>query len=72
VGLAAGWLAGKMLRGQGFGALGNIVVGVIGALLGRLIFGVVGLAPTHLVGQLIVATVGAVALILIVGALARK
>jgi uncharacterized membrane protein YeaQ/YmgE (transglycosylase-associated protein family) len=34
VGLIAGWLAGEMMRGSGFGVLGNIIVGIVGALLG--------------------------------------
>ena len=38
VGIVAGWLAGKILKGSGFGLLGNIVVGIIGSIVGR--FGV--------------------------------
>jgi uncharacterized membrane protein YeaQ/YmgE (transglycosylase-associated protein family) len=40
VGLVAGWLAGKIVRGGGFGLIGDIIVGVIGAFIGRWLFGV--------------------------------
>ncbi|RIK72891.1 GlsB/YeaQ/YmgE family stress response membrane protein, partial [candidate division KSB1 bacterium] len=40
IGLAAGWLAGTIMKGSGFGLIGNLVVGVIGALLGGFIFDV--------------------------------
>jgi len=38
VGGLAGWLAGKLMKGRGFGVIGNIVIGVIGAALGRFLF----------------------------------
>ncbi len=59
IGLAAGWLAGKIMKGHSFGLLGNLVVGVIGAVLGGFLFQVVGLLPIGLLGSLISATVGA-------------
>ncbi len=64
IGLVAGWLAGKLMKGSGFGILGDIVVGVIGALLGGFIFGTLGIsAGGGLIGSLIVATIGAVILL---------
>ena len=61
VGLAAGWLAGKVMRGHGFGLLGNVAVGVVGAFLGGLLFRAVGVTPeASLLGQLVSATAGAV------------
>ena len=42
VGLVAGWLAGVLVKGGGFGAIGDIIVGVLGALLGGFLFGVLG------------------------------
>ena len=63
IGLAAGWLAGQIMRGGGFGLVGDLIVGVIGALVGGVLFGVLGLAATNLLGQLITATVGAIILI---------
>ncbi len=64
IGLAAGWLAGQLMKGSGFGVLGDIVVGVIGALLGGFIFDTLGVWPGGgLIGSLIVATIGAVVLL---------
>ena len=68
IGAVAGWLAGLLMRGGGFGLLGNIVVGIIGAFVGGFLFGLVGLsAGGGLVGSLITAVVGAAALLFIVG-----
>jgi uncharacterized membrane protein YeaQ/YmgE (transglycosylase-associated protein family) len=63
IGLAAGWLAGQVMKGGGFGVLGDIVVGVIGALLGGFLFGLLGVSAGGLIGSLIVATVGAIVLL---------
>jgi uncharacterized membrane protein YeaQ/YmgE (transglycosylase-associated protein family) len=63
IGLAAGWLAGKIMEGHSFGLAGNLVVGVVGALLGGFVFWLVGLAATGLLGSLICATVGAILLL---------
>jgi uncharacterized membrane protein YeaQ/YmgE (transglycosylase-associated protein family) len=67
VGLVAGWLAGVLVKGGGFGVIGDIVVGVIGAVLGGWLFSSLGAAVGGgLVGSSIVATVGAVVLLFIV------
>ena len=42
IGLIAGWLAGRIMRGGGFGLVGDLIVGVLGALLGGWLFGVLG------------------------------
>jgi uncharacterized membrane protein YeaQ/YmgE (transglycosylase-associated protein family) len=64
IGLAAGWLAGQLVRGGGFGLLGDIIVGVIGALLGGFLFSTFGVSTGGgLLGSLIVATIGAVVLL---------
>ncbi|NMF57235.1 GlsB/YeaQ/YmgE family stress response membrane protein [Pseudanabaena yagii] len=64
IGLAAGWLAGQLVKGGGFGLLGDIIVGVIGALLGGFLFSALGLSSGGgLLGSLIVATIGAVVLL---------
>jgi uncharacterized membrane protein YeaQ/YmgE (transglycosylase-associated protein family) len=65
VGLAAGWLAGKFMKGHSFGIIGNIIVGVIGALLGGFLFHLMGFATVSLLGRLVSATVGAVVLLFI-------
>jgi uncharacterized membrane protein YeaQ/YmgE (transglycosylase-associated protein family) len=64
IGLAAGWLAGQLMKGGGFGVVGDIVVGVIGALLGGFLFHTLGVsAGGGLLGSLIVAVIGAVVLL---------
>ncbi len=63
IGLAAGWLAGVLMKGGGFGLLGDMIVGVIGALLGGYLFRLLGIATRGLLGTLIMATVGAMVLI---------
>ncbi len=69
VGLIAGWLAGKVTRGSGFGVLGDIVIGVIGAFIGGFLFRQVGIFASGTLGSVIVATVGAVVLVYVVRAL---
>jgi uncharacterized membrane protein YeaQ/YmgE (transglycosylase-associated protein family) len=66
LGILAGWIAGKIFRGRGFGLLGDLVVGVVGSFLGSFIFGLLGLAAYGLIGRLIVAVVGAVILLWLV------
>ncbi|HEY5864502.1 MAG TPA: GlsB/YeaQ/YmgE family stress response membrane protein [Candidatus Tectomicrobia bacterium] len=67
VGLVAGWLAGVLVKGGGFGVIGDLVVGVIGAFLGGWLFSTLGAsAGGGLLGSIIVATVGAVVLLFIV------
>ena len=72
IGLVAGWLAGRLMTGGGFGVIGDIVVGVIGALLGGFLFRTVGVSVgSGLFGQLIVATVGAIVLVLLLRLIKR-
>jgi len=67
VGLVAGWLAGVLVKGGGFGVIGDLVVGVIGAFLGGWLFSTLGAsAGGGLLGSIIVATIGAVVLLFIV------
>jgi len=64
IGLCAGWLAGQLMKGGGFGVIGNIIVGVIGALLGGFLFRTFGVSTGGgLIGSLVVATIGAVVLL---------
>jgi uncharacterized membrane protein YeaQ/YmgE (transglycosylase-associated protein family) len=72
IGLAAGFLAGTVVKGSGFGILGDLVVGVIGALLGGWIFGLLGIAAGGLLGALITAFVGAVVLLLLLRLISGK
>lgn len=63
IGLAAGWLAGQIMRGGGMGLVGDLIVGVIGALLGGFLFRLIGISAYGLLGDLITATVGAMLLL---------
>ncbi len=64
LGLAAGWLAGKIMKGKGFGLVGDFVVGVIGALIGGFLFRLLGFeSDGGLLGSLVVAVIGAVILL---------
>ncbi len=67
IGAAAGYLAGHILRGKGYGALGNIILGIFGGLIGDFLFNILGLGPTGLAGDLIAATVGSVILVFAFG-----
>lgn len=67
VGLVAGWLAGQIVRGRGFGLIGDLVVGVVGAFIGSWIFGALGIfIGMGLIGAVISATIGAVILVAII------
>jgi uncharacterized membrane protein YeaQ/YmgE (transglycosylase-associated protein family) len=65
IGLAAGWIAGRLTKGKGFGLLGDLAIGIIGALLGGLVFRVLGIMATNLLGRLVSATAGAVILLVL-------
>ena len=71
IGLAAGWLAGVIMKGGGFGVIGDLVVGVIGAIVGGSLFEALGIASYGLLGALITATVGAIVLIALLRVLGR-
>jgi uncharacterized membrane protein YeaQ/YmgE (transglycosylase-associated protein family) len=59
-GFLAGLLAGKILRGRGFGLLGNILIGLFGAYIGDSLFKLFELSASGWIGELLVSTVGAV------------
>lgn len=72
VGAIAGWIAGELMRGHGFGLVGNIVVGIVGAFIGGLVFSALGVGPgLGLIGSLITAIIGAVILLFVVGLVRR-
>ncbi len=72
IGAAAGWLAGRILKGSGFGMVGNIVVGVLGGLLGGWLFPKFGISFGGTVGTLVMATGGAVLLLFLLGLFGSK
>jgi uncharacterized membrane protein YeaQ/YmgE (transglycosylase-associated protein family) len=67
IGALAGWLAGKIMKGKGFGVIGNIVIGIVGAFIGGFLFSIIGISAGGIIGSLITATFGAVALLYLVG-----
>jgi len=72
IGAVAGWLAGQIVRGAGFGLLGNIVVGIIGSLLASWLLPQLGVSlGAGWVRDIINATIGAVILLVIVGWIRR-
>lgn len=72
IGAFAGWLAGVIMKGAGFGVIVNIIVGCVGAVLGGWIFGLLGLTSTGLIGSLITALVGAIVLLWILSLINKK
>ena len=71
IGIAAGWLAGQVMKGGGYGLVGDLVLGILGSFAGSWIFGMLGIASFGLIGQLVVSTIGAIALVAIVRAITR-
>lgn len=71
VGLIAGWAAGKIMKGGGYGAVMDIVLGIIGAVVGGWLMGLFGLHAVGFAGTIIVAIIGAVFLIWITRMLKR-
>lgn len=72
IGAVAGWLAGLIMKGAGFGLLVNIIVGCVGAVLGGWLFGLLGFSSSGLIGSLITALVGAVVLLFILSLIKKK
>jgi uncharacterized membrane protein YeaQ/YmgE (transglycosylase-associated protein family) len=63
VGLIAGWAAGKIMKGKGFGVMWDVVLGIAGAVLGGWLLGFIGFAGAGLLGSIVVAIIGACILI---------
>lgn len=60
IGLVAGWLAGVISKGSGFGLWGDLVTGVIGAFVGGFLFNLIGISTYGVIGSIVVSTIGAV------------
>jgi uncharacterized membrane protein YeaQ/YmgE (transglycosylase-associated protein family) len=72
IGAIAGWLAGLIVRGAGFGLLGNIVVGIIGALVAGWLLPQLGIVlASGLLGSILDATVGAVIVLVVLSLIKR-
>jgi uncharacterized membrane protein YeaQ/YmgE (transglycosylase-associated protein family) len=72
VGAIAGFLASKVLTGKGMGLIWDIVVGILGGFLGGWLAGLVGIAATNLVMEVVVAFVGAAILLVVFRALTSR
>jgi uncharacterized membrane protein YeaQ/YmgE (transglycosylase-associated protein family) len=67
LGIVAGWLAGKMVRGAGFGILGDLLIGIVGAFIGNWLLPRLGIhLGTGVISAIVNATVGAIVLLLVV------
>jgi uncharacterized membrane protein YeaQ/YmgE (transglycosylase-associated protein family) len=71
IGAVAGWLAGQIVKGGGFGLVGDIVVGVVGAFVAGLLLPRLGLGLTGIVGAIVYATIGAVILLVVIRLIRR-
>jgi len=66
VGIISGWLAGQIMKGNGYGLIWDLILGIAGAVVGRWVFGLLGLSTSGgMIGSIIVSTIGAVILIFI-------
>ena len=65
IGAVAGWLAGIITKGGGFGLIINIIVGITGAIIGGFVFGLLGIYSGGFIGSIAIATAGAVLLLYI-------
>ena len=73
VGAIAGWLAGQIVRGFGFGLLWNIIIGIVGAFIGVWLLTRLNILPlAGFIGSIVNATIGAVILLLIIGLIRRR
>jgi len=71
IGLVAGWLAGLVLKGRGFGLIGNMIAGVVGAFAGGYLFGLIGIEWGGVLGSIGTATVGAIVVLVVIGLLRK-
>jgi uncharacterized membrane protein YeaQ/YmgE (transglycosylase-associated protein family) len=72
IGLVAGWLAGLIWKGGGFGLVWNLIIGVVGSFIGGFIFRYLGIAYTGWIASIIAAVVGALILLAIVNLFRRR
>lgn len=63
IGLIAGWLTGKLLNGEGYGAVCDILLGLVGGIIGAAMFAIIGLHAHNALGAIVIATTGSVGLV---------
>ena len=66
IGVVAGFLAGKIMKGSGFGLIGDLIVGVIGSFIGGWVFGLLGISVGGILGVLVAAVIGALILLYVI------
>jgi uncharacterized membrane protein YeaQ/YmgE (transglycosylase-associated protein family) len=66
IGVVAGFLAGKIMKGSGFGLIGDLIIGVIGSFIGGWVFGLLGISSGGILGLLVASVVGALILLYII------
>jgi len=72
IGAVAGWLAGLIVKGYGFGLIGNIVVGIVGAVIAGFLLPKLGIVlGAGIIGTIIDAVIGAVVLLVVLGLVRR-
>ena len=71
IGAIAGWLAGLLVKGYGFGLIGNIVIGILGAGIAGILAPRLGLYTQSAAGNIVAATVGALILLFLIGLVRR-
>ena len=67
IGAIAGWAAGELMRGHGFGLVVNIIIGIVGAVVGNFLLSLIGFTAYGTIGQLIASTIGAIVVLGIAG-----
>jgi uncharacterized membrane protein YeaQ/YmgE (transglycosylase-associated protein family) len=72
IGCLAGWLAGQITRRRGFGLVRNLIIGILGSILGSLLFSILGLEAYGFIGQLVMATFGALALLYLINVVTQR
>jgi uncharacterized membrane protein YeaQ/YmgE (transglycosylase-associated protein family) len=72
VGLAAGWIMGRIRRGEGYGLIGNLIIGAIGSCIGWFLMGFLKVEAPNIFAQIAMAVMGAVVFFLLMGALRWK
>ena len=71
IGAIAGWIAGQVMKGGGYGLIGDLVIGIIGAFVGGILFGMLGIFASGLIGRLVMSTIGAVVFLFLVRLIKR-
>ncbi|MCM1312568.1 MAG: GlsB/YeaQ/YmgE family stress response membrane protein [Bacteroides sp.] len=72
IGILSGFIAGKIMRGSGFGVFINLIVGIVGGLLGGWCFGLLGITTAGILGSLVTSVAGAILLLWILSLFRRN